>query len=86
MLSSQKVGIGKIIRFYPKINVAVISLTDILQAGDRILIEGKLTHVEQEVVSMQIEHVNIQKAESGQSIGLKVEGIVREGDTVYKMS
>jgi peptide subunit release factor RF-3 len=35
---------------------------------------------------MQIEHVNIQKAEAGQSIGLKVEGIVREGDTVYKMS
>ena len=86
MLSSQKVGIGKIIHFYPKINVAVISLTDMLQAGDRILIEGKLTHVEQEVVSMQIEHVNIQKAEAGQSIGLKVEGIVREGDTVYKMS
>jgi putative protease len=86
MLSSQKVGIGKIIHFYPKINVAVISLTDMLQAGDRILIEGKFTHVEQEVVSMQIEHVNIQKAEAGQSIGLKVEGIVREGDTVYKMS
>lgn len=86
MLPSQKVGIGKIIHFYPKINVAVISLTDMLQAGDRILIEGKLTHVEQEVVSMQIEHVNIQKAEAGQSIGLKVEGIVREGDTVYRMS
>ena len=33
---------------------------------------------------MQIEHQNVQKAESGQSIGLKVNQRVRETDVVYK--
>lgn len=34
---------------------------------------------------MQIEKVNFQKAEAGQSIGLKVNGKVKEGDIVYKI-
>jgi hypothetical protein len=33
---------------------------------------------------MQIEHENVQKAEPGQSIGLKVVERVRETDLVYK--
>jgi hypothetical protein len=33
---------------------------------------------------MQIEHKNIQRAEAGQSIGLKVIQRVREKDKVYK--
>jgi hypothetical protein len=34
---------------------------------------------------MRIEHANIDEAKSGQSIGLKVEQRVREGDEVYKI-
>jgi hypothetical protein len=33
---------------------------------------------------MQIEHKDVQRAESGQSIGLKVMQRVRETDMVYK--
>jgi hypothetical protein len=33
---------------------------------------------------MQIEHKNIQRAEAGQSIGLKTMQHVREKDVVYK--
>jgi hypothetical protein len=33
---------------------------------------------------MQIEHENVQRAEAGQSIGLKVAERVREKDVVYK--
>jgi hypothetical protein len=33
---------------------------------------------------MQIEHQNVEKAEAGQSIGLKVTQRVRETDAVYK--
>ncbi|MEM3504221.1 MAG: translation elongation factor-like protein [Nitrososphaeria archaeon] len=84
-MSEEKIEVGKVTHFYPKISVAVVVLTSPLQVGDKILIQGKTTHVEQIVESMQIEKVNIQRAETGQSIGLKVNGRVREGDIVYKI-
>jgi putative protease len=43
------------------------------------------TSVEQTVDSMQIEHKDVQKADAGLSIGLKVNDRVREGDTVYQI-
>jgi selenocysteine-specific translation elongation factor len=48
------------------------------------MIKGPTTDFEQPVESMQIEHNNVQRAEAGQSIGLKVAQRVRENDMVYK--
>jgi translation elongation factor EF-1alpha len=76
--------IGHIAHFFPKISVAVIELTAPLSVGNTIVIKGPNTDFEQEVESMQIEHEKIQKAEAGQSIGLKVKERVRETDSVYK--
>jgi len=78
------VEVGRITHFFTKINVAVVELTAPLAVGDRILIKGPTTDIEQVVQSMQIEHENIERAEAGQSIGLKVEQRVREIDIVYK--
>ncbi|MEM3404603.1 MAG: translation elongation factor-like protein [Nitrososphaeria archaeon] len=85
MSEIKKSLVGKVTHFYPKIGVAVVALTSQLKVGDRIVIEGKVSSFEQVVESMQIEHVNIQKAESGQSIGMKVVKNVKEGDLVYKI-
>jgi putative protease len=76
--------IGRITHFFSKISVAVIELKAPLSVGDTILIKGPNTDFEQVVDSMQIEHQNVQRAEKGQSIGLKVVEKVRETDTVYK--
>jgi len=84
-MSGEKLEVGKVTHYYPKISVAVVALTAPLNVGDKILIKGKTTYIEQAVESMQIEKVNIQKAEAGQSIGLKVNGRVKEGDIVYKI-
>lgn len=78
------VEIGHITHFFSKISVAVIELTAPLAVGDTIVIKGPTTDFEQQVESMQIEHKNVQRAETGQSIGLKVAERVREKDTVYK--
>ena len=78
------VEIGRITHFFTKISVAVIELTMPLAVGDTIMIKGPTTDFEQPVESMQIEHNNVQRAEAGQSIGLKVAQRVRENDTVYK--
>lgn len=77
--------VGAVTHYFTKISVAVVELSDTLSVGDKILIKGMTTNIEQTVNSMQIEHVNVEKAEAGQSIGLKVNDRVREGDTVYKI-
>ena len=77
--------VGKVTHFFSKINVAVVELSLTLSVGDRIAIKGPTTDFEQTIESMQIEHVNVEKAEKGQSIGLKVNERVREKDTVYKV-
>jgi selenocysteine-specific translation elongation factor len=84
-LSEEKVQkIGHVAHFFPKISVAVIALSAPLSVGDTIVIKGPNTDFEQEVASMQIEHVNVSKAGAGQSVGLKVKERVRETDSVYK--
>jgi len=77
--------IGKITHFYPKINVAIVELSDALKQGEKILIEDHEQSFEQAVDSMQVEHENIPSAKKGQSIGLKVMQPVKEGAKVYKL-
>src|SRR3990172_4102762 len=84
-LSDEEViQVGHISHFFSKISVAIVELTAPLAVGDRILIKGPSTDFEQVVDSMQIEHNNIQRAESGQSIGLRTAQHVKEKDMVYK--
>jgi len=78
------IEVGHVTHFFTKISVAVVELSATLAVGDTILIKGPTTDFEQFVGSMQIEHENIERAEAGQSIGLKVEERVREEDIVYK--
>ena len=84
MSEENVVEVGHITHFFAKISVAVVELTVPLAVGDRILIKGPTTDFEQVVESMQIEHQNIERAEAGQSIGLKIEQRVRGKDIVYK--
>ena len=85
MGEKELVEVGKVTHFFSKISVAVVELSAALSVGDRIAVKGPTTDFEQAVESMQIEHVNVKKAEKGQSIGLKVNERVRENDTVYKV-
>jgi putative protease len=78
--------VGKVSHYFTNIGVAVIELKGILSVGDKILFQGSTTNFEQAVSSMQIEHKNIAKAQPGQSIGLKVEQRVREGDMVFRIA
>lgn len=84
MTEENVVEVGHIAHFFSKIGVAVVELTGPLAVGDTIVVKGPTTDFEQTVDSMQIEHNNVQRAEAGQSIGLKVADRVREKDLVYK--
>jgi len=85
-LGEELIEVGRVTHFYPKISVAIVELKAPLSIGDKILIKGATTNFEQTVESMQIEHKNIESAEAGQIIGLKVKDRVRENDKVYKIA
>ncbi|MCR6691368.1 MAG: translation elongation factor-like protein [archaeon YNP-LCB-003-016] len=84
LIEEKLVNVGRVIHFYPRISVAIVELTSKLSVGDRIVIRGTTTNFEQTVESMQIQHKNVESAEAGQLIGLKVAQRVREKDIVYK--
>jgi len=77
--------VGRITHFYSKASVAVLELTAPLNKGDKIVIRGSTTNIEQTVDSMEIEHKQVANAQAGQRVGMKVAGRVRENDVVYRV-
>ena len=78
--------VGSVTHFYNKIGVAIVKLSDSLLVGDTIHISGHTTDLTQEVGSLQIEHQNIEKADKGQEVGIKVTDEVRVKDLVFKVT
>ena len=74
--------VGTVERFFKKIGVAAVSLTGSLSVGDTIEIRGSGVFRSRRE-SMQIEHEDVESALPGDSIGIKLQDEVREGDEVY---
>lgn len=77
--------IGKVAHYFGNISVAVIELSDSLEAGDEIRIVGGETDFNQKIDSMEVDHKKVKKAKKKESVGLKVDQKVREGYKVYKV-
>ena len=79
--------VGDVIKFFGKIGVAAIRLTEGgLKVGDQIHIVGHTTDLVQSLDSMQVENKDVQEAGPGADIGIRVKDKVREHDVVYKVS
>ena len=78
--------VGKVTHYFDKIGVAVVELTGVLSVGDSIKISGKNKEFTMTVSSMQIEHEQIKESKKGDTVGMKVDQAVAEGDEVYKVS
>ena len=78
--------VGEVIKFFSKIGVAAMRLTEGgLKVGDQIRIVGHTTDFTQTLDSIQIENKSVQEAGPGADIGIKVKDKVREHDVVYKV-
>ena len=75
--------IGKIIHFFEKPMVAVISLEEEIKVGNTIHIKGNTSDFIQKIESMQVNHESVENAKSGDDIGLKVHERVRKNDKVF---
>ena len=82
---SERKLMGTVNHYFGKIQVAGIHVSDRLAIGDRILIIGHTTALEQTVTLMELEHRPIEVAKAGQAVGIKVIDRVRPGDQVYKL-
>ena len=80
------IQVGRVTHYFDRIGVAVLELTAELKVGDRILIQGHTTDVEQPVGSLEIDHQKIQSARPGMDVALLVADLVRAGDKVYKVA
>ena len=75
--------IGRIVHYYPRINVGILELTDgEINSGDVIHIQGKRTNIVQTVGSIQIDHHTVSHADRGRRIGIEVKDRVRSRDRV----
>jgi putative protease len=77
--------VGEVSHYFTKIGVAVVELTGKIKIGDSISVKGMTTNFEQKVESMQVEGENIEEANPGDDIGMKVADRVRKGDIVYRL-
>lgn len=77
--------VALVTHYYDKIGVAVFQVLALIEVGNKLKIKSKDAEFEQTVVSMQVEHQNIQKAKKGDNIGIKVDQPVKEGDEVYRV-
>lgn len=78
--------IGVVIKYFSKIGVAAIRLSEgLLKVGDKIHIVGHTTDVSETVDSMQVENKDVQEVGPGADVGIKVKDRVREHDVIYKV-
>ena len=78
--------VGKVNHFFAQPVVVGIEITGVLRVGDRIQIKGHTTDFQMDIESMQINNVNVEEANPGDSVGIKVPERARVGDTVYKLT
>ncbi len=82
----KKIYIGDILHYYPKIMVASLELKHRgVKQGERIVVEGKKTFIEQEVSSIHLKEKEVRKADKGKEVGIKIEGKARKGDKVFAL-
>lgn len=85
-MTDQKVG--KISHYYNHLGVAIIEVETPFNSGDTLKFVRHGTGEElfqQAVASIQAEHKQIDKAEKGMSVGVKVDKQVHEGNEVFKV-
>lgn len=81
---TKKILAGEVIKFYPRLNVALINLKHRgLALGDEITFEGKKNYHRQKITSMQADKQNLKKAAKNSEIGIKITGQVKVGDNVF---
>jgi hypothetical protein len=77
--------LGRIDDFFAHINVIALTLKSPLSVGNTIHIKGYTTDLKEPVASIQIEHESVQTGKKGDSVGIKISGVARKRDWVFRV-
>jgi translation elongation factor EF-1alpha len=79
--------VGTVTHYFGKPQVAIVDITaGELRVGDTIRIAGVHSNFTQEVGSMELEHVPVETAKVGDSVGIQVSERAREHDDVFRVT
>ncbi len=79
--------VGTVTHYFGKPHVAIVEITDgELHVGDTIRVVGRTSDFTQKIASMELEHVSVDSAKVGDSVGIEVGERAREHDSVYLQS
>jgi translation elongation factor EF-1alpha len=79
--------VGTVTHYFGKPQVAIVEITaGELHVGDDIRFAGHSSDFTQKVASMELEHVPVDAAKVGDSVGIKVSERAREHDSVYRVT
>ncbi len=79
--------VGEVVKFFAKPSVAAVKvISGELNVGDTVKFTGFTTDFEVKIESMEVNNQKVEKAVSGDYIGLKVSDRVRPGDEVFKVT
>lgn len=76
--------VGNIKHCYPKAGAVSLDLKHIdIKIGDKIVIEGPKTFIEQEITSMEVDNKKVKKAIKGEEVAIMIDGVVANGDKLF---
>lgn len=75
--------VGTVTHFYDKISVAILKLEASVKKGDKLKFSAGDTDFEQTISDMQFDHQDIDTADAGQEVGIKVDQKAKKGSQVY---
>ncbi len=82
--SFEKALAGYVTHYYPRVKAGAVRLDHLpLKIGDRIIVEGVHTFIEQEVGSIEDKGKKIKKAEKGEEVAVVFNKTVRKNDRVF---
>lgn len=81
----EKKPIGKITHYYGHLGVAIVKFNREVKKGEEVHFKGAHTDFTQTIDSIQYDHKDIEVAQKGQDVGIKVKEKVREGDEIYSV-
>ena len=78
--------IGEVVKFFSKPSVAAVKITEgELKIGDSVKFTGFTTDYAMKIESMEVDNKKVEKAATGEFIGIKVGDRVRPGDELFKV-
>lgn len=83
--AKNEIKLGEVEDYFSHIGVIALNLKESLSIGNAVHVHGHTTDLAQRVESMQINHVSVQNAKKGDSVGIKVNDKCRKGDEVFKI-